>query len=458
MKNHTSSDADSRHSDVLKTSSARGKKAFSEQRLVAPSKRHTAHSGTTLIRILLIGDSEGMQSVLDGLRRGGFELVWEYVKTEAEFAQAVKHRSWDIVIAQHSMRACDSIPALRVLKRQQIDLPFIIISSDPVGESAVAAMRAGAHDFLCKKSLSALSATVERELRAAQLRRKVENDRVRVEEELRRSRDFLQMAVRKRTAELEKKEARLSAEIAERKRVETALSEVFEQMESRHFEKRDEIESVKSHREHLSVELLKISEGEKQTISQELHDGLCQHLAGTALLGSLLHRRMSAKGDPETNTVHEICTLLNTGVADARSLSHELHPVLAGGDGLMEALFGLAQTTGKAFGIDCKFQCDDSLLIPNQSVATHLFRIAQEAVENAATHARAQHIVLTLKEVRRQVILTIEDDGVGIAQPPPAEGMGLRLLRYRASIIGGTCEVGPAEGRGTVVRVKVPIS
>lgn len=209
---------------------------------------------------------------------------------------------------------------------------------------------------------------------------------------------------------------------------------------------------TRAEREQLQGEILRISEREKQVIAQELHDGLCQHLAGTAFMGSLLHRRLAERGDNEADQARQICDLLNTGVDEARNLSHGLHPVKPEGEGLMEALAQLAQTVTKLFHIRCLFRCDESVVVDNQVSATHLFRIAQEAVNNAMKHGQATQVLISLQNDSRGVTLSIRDNGVGIPRSLTASrGMGMQIMNHRASAIGANLRVRRAGKRGTEV-------
>jgi len=215
---------------------------------------------------------------------------------------------------------------------------------------------------------------------------------------------------------------------------------------------------TRAERTELQKELLRISECEKQTIAQELHDGLCQHFAGTAFMGNLLFKRLAARNDPDAAHAKQICDLLNTGVHETRTLSHGLHPVKAGGEGLMEALAGLAQTVTALFHVQCAFHCDDSVPISDQTVATHLFRIAQEAVANARKHGEARRVVVALKRSREGVVLSIRDNGIGIPTVRRASaGMGLKIMNHRAEAIGARLSIGRRGKRGTAVTCTVPI-
>jgi signal transduction histidine kinase len=209
---------------------------------------------------------------------------------------------------------------------------------------------------------------------------------------------------------------------------------------------------LSAEREQLQQELFKISEREKQLIAQELHDGLCQHLAGTALMGSLLQRRLAARKDDEAKNAAYICELLNTGVNEARNLSHGLHPVKAGCNGLSEALAQLAQTVTRLFHIRCLFRRKGLGGFDNQVVATHLFRISQEAMNNAMKHGQATRVVITLQNVDGKITLSIRDNGCGIPKGPPVSGgMGLQIMRHRTATIGGSLAVRRAGKTGTVV-------
>jgi len=211
--------------------------------------------------------------------------------------------------------------------------------------------------------------------------------------------------------------------------------------------------------EKLQKELLEISEREKQLISQELHDGLCQNLAGTALMSRMLYTRLEARNDPDAKYAKEIYDLLGTGVNEARNLSHGLHPVGPHGEGLMNALSQLAGTVRNLFHIDCTFECPRGVPLENETASTHLFRITQEAINNARKHGEAERVVIGLHRMDEgEITLTIEDNGVGIpAKRPKKTGMGLRIMNHRAAEIGASLSVRRAGKKGgTVVTCTLP--
>ncbi len=143
---------------------------------------------------------------------------------------------------------------------------------------------------------------------------------------------------------------------------------------------------------------------------------------------------------------------MNQAIEMTRGLARGLSPVALGEDGLLLSLRELADTVTGLFSISCLFHGDGSVVIPSTTTATHLFRIAQEAVNNAMKHGRAKHIIISLSFRNDQTVLTIEDDGVGLAPSPDrGKGMGLHIMSYRAKMIGASLSVEARSGGGTVV-------
>src|SRR5918993_3284278 len=136
------------------------------------------------LRVLLVEDSEDDTLLLvRSLRRGGYDPIWERVDTAEAMEAAFDGGGWDLVISDHGMPAFNSSAALELLRRKGfVDLPFIIVSGQIGEDAAVAAMKAGAHDYLMKENLARLNSAIERELREAEVRR----ERRQAEEERRR--------------------------------------------------------------------------------------------------------------------------------------------------------------------------------------------------------------------------------------------------------------------------------
>jgi len=213
---------------------------------------------------------------------------------------------------------------------------------------------------------------------------------------------------------------------------------------------------VRSERNQLQRELLAISEREKQHIAQELHDGICQHLAGTVIMGKVLERKLEGKNAPEADFAKQICNLLRTGVEEARNLSHGLYPVKNEPSGLMDALKVLAGSVTKLFHVRCSFRCATPVFVEISDVATHLFRIAQESVNNAVKHGQADQVVISLHYTDDGISLSVRDNGIGIPTEVPTTGMGLQIMRHRASAINATLTVRPGKKQGTLVTCTLP--
>ena len=205
-------------------------------------------------------------------------------------------------------------------------------------------------------------------------------------------------------------------------------------------------------RKQLEQEILDISNREQQRIGQDLHDGLCQQLAGIELMCQVLEQKLAAKSKSEAERAGEIARHVREAITHTRSLARGLSPVEFEANGFMSALQELASNVQKLFHVECRFECPEPVLIQSNTAATHLYRIAQEAINNAIKHGKAGRIVIALRLSTRGVVLSVADDGSGFpAELKAPAGMGLRIMKYRAGMVGATLEFRRANGRGTVV-------
>ena len=205
-------------------------------------------------------------------------------------------------------------------------------------------------------------------------------------------------------------------------------------------------------RRQLERELLEISEGERRRIGYDLHDSLGQQLTGIAFLSKVLAQRLKARESAEAAEAAQIVDLVNQAIAQARKLATGLAPVTLETDGLVLALRELAANVEDLFHISCRVTSEQAIHVADQAVATHLYRIVQEAVNNAVQHGQSQHITITLAVLPEGFTLMVHDDGVGFpAVVTTQPGMGLRIMHHRASMIGATLEVQRAAHGGTCV-------
>ena len=211
-------------------------------------------------------------------------------------------------------------------------------------------------------------------------------------------------------------------------------------------------------RKQLEKTILEISAREQRRIGQDLHDGLGQHLTGIAFMSKVQEQKLMEKHLPEAGDAAKIVTLVNEAIHKTRELARGLLPVVSDAEGLMSALDRWAGEVQDLFAVSCRFQCEPPVLIHDDTVATHLYYIAQEAVNNAIKHGRARKIVIRLAAIGDEGELTIQDDGCGIAATVPgSKGVGLHLMNYRARMAGGTLEVQRLATGGTMVACQFPI-
>lgn len=232
---------------------------------------------------------------------------------------------------------------------------------------------------------------------------------------------------------------------------------LHDELETRVKERTLALTNEMAERERLEKELLAVSEREQRRIGHDLHDSLCQHLTGVALAGQVLGEKLASKSLPEAAEAELVVSLIEEGIDLARSLARGLAPVEFEAEGLMTALHELAKNTSKRTKIECRFDAPHPVLVSEASTAMHLFRIAQEALGNALKHGRASHVVIGFTHSLEGIRLTVQDDGSGLPEPlPERRGMGLHIMRHRASMIGATIDIRRLP-HGTMVDCLLPV-
>jgi len=213
-------------------------------------------------------------------------------------------------------------------------------------------------------------------------------------------------------------------------------------------------------RKRLEREIMEVSARERRRIGQDLHDGLGQELTGIAFRVSSLQEDLAARELPEADDAGRIADLVNQAIRHARALVKGLCPVEGGPEGLSVSMNDLANTVRHAYGRSCTYEGDDRVTVADHTLGTHLYYIASEAVNNALKHARAEHIRIRLMpEGDRYGVIEIEDDGVGFDLNQSRDsGRGLKIMHYRARMIGAALEVAPGARCGTVVRCRFETS
>ena len=208
----------------------------------------------------------------------------------------------------------------------------------------------------------------------------------------------------------------------------------------------------------MEARILESGEQERQRLGRDLHDGLGQQLAGIELLCRSLSGSLSRRKRPEARMAQFLIVQIQDALAQTRALARGLTPVMDSPIGLMLALEDFSATTRSLFQVQCLFRCEEPVLVHDHIASVHLFRIAQQSVANAIRHGGGRRVEVVLARKAGVVVLQIRDNGKGL--PPgwqKSPGMGLRIMRYRASVLEGSIHWRRASPRGVVVICKVPL-
>ena len=201
----------------------------------------------------------------------------------------------------------------------------------------------------------------------------------------------------------------------------------------------------------LQQDVLRINDTVQGNIGRDLHDGLLQQLTGLTYFSDTLAENLAEVASPCVEGAHEISEHLRRLTSWIRDLAKGLYPTDLDNIGLAPALERLASTTAHLFSTSVVFECNEPVIIPNHQVALHLYRIAQEAVNNAVKHGDAKHIRIGLNRSGDTIVLTVKDDGSGFSQEETIPGVGLQSIHFRAKAIGGVVDIQSGYGKGTIV-------
>lgn len=199
---------------------------------------------------------------------------------------------------------------------------------------------------------------------------------------------------------------------------------------------------------------------ERRHLAQELHDEIGGHMTGLGLLAQSLQAELAKRGEvPLAAKAQEVAQSISDAHQRLRSVVRGLMPPIeAGREGLITALRNLAEQYQNTSEVTCRFQCDPPVYVEDSMIALHLFRIAQEAVNNALRHGQPKLITVRLGRLAQHLELVVADDGRGLQEVPSGHaGIGLESVRQRVRLLGGECSIQSGEGGGTAVRCRVPL-
>lgn len=214
-----------------------------------------------------------------------------------------------------------------------------------------------------------------------------------------------------------------------------------------------------SERRRLQFEMSQLSEDRQKMIGQELHDGLGQQLTGINFLLYSLQQTLAAKSAPEALTLATVNDLLSQAITTLRALSHGFYPTALETGGLSQALHQLAEHSQSFFGVRCVSRCVINGLEIDKTIAINLYRIAQEAVNNALRHSAAKEIEINLTLQNDQYRLSIDDNGAGISQKNMSllNTLGLRSMQNRANLVEAILEIKNKDDGGTSIAICGPL-
>jgi PAS domain S-box-containing protein len=205
----------------------------------------------------------------------------------------------------------------------------------------------------------------------------------------------------------------------------------------------------------LQQQVMDIGDQVRRRIGQDLHDDLCPHLIGVHGMSTVLAENLVEVSSPDVSLAQKVVDLVGSAIEKARALSRGLCPVHLVSHGFVTSLEEIARKTEASFHVNCRLEGDDDIVLADNTVATHLYYIVQEAVQNAVKHADADKISIRLNHAEEKIHLQIVDNGKGIPSEMKSNGIGLQIMQYRAKIINAAYQITSNRDNGTVVSVSL---
>ncbi|MCK5163326.1 MAG: cache domain-containing protein, partial [Desulfobacula sp.] len=220
--------------------------------------------------------------------------------------------------------------------------------------------------------------------------------------------------------------------------------------------------SVITHRDvsqvkHLEKAIMEIGEKERQKIGNDLHDDLCPHLIGIEGLSKVLKQKLEGYSQEAGQLSDKITELIKDAIYKTRQLARGLCPVYFN-HGLESSLQELVTNTRIMHQIECHLECKEKIPVENSMVTINLYHIAQEAVQNAIRHGKADKIIIIMEKHGGQFLLSVKDNGIGMNPSKETNGMGLRIMNYRANLIGASLSINSGDTSGTRVNLALPLN
>ncbi|MGE5894836.1 MAG: response regulator [bacterium] len=393
------------------------------------------------MRVLLVDDDEDYIVLFRDLVTRGMGGMIPAADTASSFSDAlslIDEASYDVLLFDYSLGAETGIDLLRAVRIRGVETPVILLTGAGDEEVAVAAMKAGASDYLVKSRIT--TELLANSIRYAINIHEKELQRRRAEEELRKAKDDLERRVQERTMELIRSNQELEAEIARRIKI------------------GDELISYQERLHNLYAHLQTLREEERAKVAMEIHDELGQSLTALKMDAAWIsekykdHERIFEKGrsmveviDETIRTVKRICT--------------ELRPSILDHFGLTAAIEWHAGEFEKKTGIKCEVTVEPENIAVDRDQTTALFRIFQEALTNVLRHAKATRVSTGLRQRSGRIVLEIRDNGIGITEDEMSKpnSFGLLGMRERLHPLCGTLTIIGERNTGTMLTVSIPV-
>ena len=256
--------------------------------------------------------------------------------------------------------------------------------------------------------------------------------------------------------------AKICRDASEHHDASEALRRAHAELEQRVAERTKELDKINAalkreieRRKALEREIVAVTERERERISQDLHDTVCQELSATAILLKSHAKNIEADNPKCAESLEEAAQNVNQNVGLARDLARNLRPFDFLPGGLISALRRLATRTNKK--VPCRCDCSQGIQVRDRNISVNLYRIAQEAVNNSLKHAEASHIIIGVQRRDNALVLYIRDDGAGFQPSKKGRGLGIHLMTYRADVVDGKLSIDTRPGRGTTITCQVPL-
>jgi len=256
--------------------------------------------------------------------------------------------------------------------------------------------------------------------------------------------------------------AKICRDASEHHDASEALRRAHAELEQRVAERTKELDKINAalkreieRRKALEREIVAVTERERERISQDLHDTVCQELSATAILLKSHAKNIEADNPKCAESLEEAAQSVNQNVGLARDLARNLRPFDFLPGGLISALRRLATRTNKK--VPCRCDCSQGIQVRDRNISVNLYRIAQEAVNNSLKHAEASHIIIGVQRRDNALVLYIRDDGAGFQPSKKRRGLGIHLMTYRADVVDGKLSIDTRPGRGTTITCQVPL-